>query len=56
MGLDGYYSQFIWNFSKIRQPITSLQNKGVEFQLTYECVDTVGYASNKGVSPTWTPN
>jgi hypothetical protein len=37
MGLAGYYKRFIEGFSKISHPITSLQNKGVEFQLTVEC-------------------
>jgi hypothetical protein len=31
MGLVGYYMIFIEGFSKIAQPITSLQKKGVKF-------------------------
>jgi hypothetical protein len=37
MGLVGYYRRFIEGFSKIAHPITSLQNKGVNFQWTLEC-------------------
>ena len=37
MGLACYYRIFIEGFSKIAQPITSLQNKGVKFQWTLDC-------------------
>jgi hypothetical protein len=36
MGLVGYYRIFIEGFSKIAHPITSLQNKGVDFQWTLD--------------------
>ena len=31
MGMTGYYRRFIEGFSKIANPITSLQNKGKKF-------------------------
>jgi hypothetical protein len=37
MGLVGYYRRFIEGFLKISHPITSLQKKGVNFQLTLDC-------------------
>jgi hypothetical protein len=37
MGLDGYYRRFIVVFSKISYPITSLQKKGTQFELTPKC-------------------
>jgi hypothetical protein len=37
MGLAGYYRRFIEGFSKIVQPITSLQTKGVKCQWTLDC-------------------
>jgi hypothetical protein len=37
MGLAGYYKRFIDGFSKIPQPITSLQRKRVKFQWTLNC-------------------
>jgi hypothetical protein len=37
MGLAGYYKRFIAGFSDIARPITSLQNKGIKFEWTYEC-------------------
>jgi hypothetical protein len=37
MGLDGYYKRFIVGFSRIAQPITSLQRKGVNFLWIIEC-------------------
>jgi hypothetical protein len=38
MGLAGYYKRFIEGFSNILHPITSLQNKGVQFEWTPNCV------------------
>jgi hypothetical protein len=37
MGLDGYYIRFIVGFSRIANPITSLQRKEKKFQWTEEC-------------------
>ena len=37
MGLYGYYIRFIVGFSKIYQPITSLQKKGTKFEWTLKC-------------------
>jgi hypothetical protein len=37
MGLDGYYMRFIKGFSKISNPITSLQRKGDIFVWSLEC-------------------
>jgi hypothetical protein len=37
MGLVGYYKRFIEGLSKILHPITSLQNKGVQFEWTLDC-------------------
>lgn len=37
MGLEGYYNRFIWNFSWISSPITSLQRKGKKFEWIEEC-------------------
>jgi hypothetical protein len=37
MGLVGYYKRFIAGFSRIANPITSLQRKGKEFQRKEEC-------------------
>jgi hypothetical protein len=40
MGLDGYYRRFIKGFSKIGNPITSLQRKGKKFVWSPECEDS----------------
>eukprot|EP00253_Pinus_taeda_P007066 PITA_07066 len=37
MGLAGYYSRFIRNFSQVSYPITSLQRKGKKFKCIEEC-------------------
>jgi hypothetical protein len=39
MGLYGYYRRFISDFSKIVHPITSFQNKGINFEWIAECED-----------------
>jgi hypothetical protein len=40
MALAGYYKRFIEGFSKIADPITSLQIKGVKFQWTLDCEES----------------
>jgi len=35
MGLASYYKRFIMGFSKVAHPITSFQNKGVNFEWTW---------------------
>jgi hypothetical protein len=40
MGLVGYYMRFIKGFSKIENPITSLQRKGKKFVWSPECEDS----------------
>jgi hypothetical protein len=40
MGLVGYYRRFIKGFSKICNPITSLQRKGKRFIWSSECEDS----------------
>jgi hypothetical protein len=37
LGLAGYYRQFIEGFSEIAKPMTSLLEKGKEFNWTWEC-------------------
>ena len=37
LGLAGYYSRFIENFSKIAGPLTNLLKKTKEFEWTPEC-------------------
>ena len=37
MGITGYYRKFIEGFSKIENPITSLQKKGKKFFWDQEC-------------------
>ena len=37
MGLAGYYMRLIEGFSKVAHSITSLQNKGMNFQWTSRC-------------------
>ena len=37
MGLADYYQRFIVRFSKIAHPITYLQKKGVNFELSVKC-------------------
>jgi hypothetical protein len=40
MGLVDYYRRFIKGFSKIANPITSLQKKGVKFEWTSKCEES----------------
>ena len=40
MGLAGYYRRFIEGFSKVVQPITSLQRKGIKFEWTPGCEES----------------
>ena len=37
MGITGYYRRFIEGFSRIANPITSLQNKGKKFYWNQKC-------------------
>lgn len=40
MGLAGYYKLFIWTFSKVVHPITTLQRKGEIFECTTQYVES----------------
>jgi hypothetical protein len=40
MGITGYYRRFIEGFSKIADPITSLQKKGTKFNWLQKCQDS----------------
>ena len=40
MGITGYYQRFIEGFSKIANPITSLQKKGKKFEWTKKCEES----------------
>ena len=40
MGITGYYRRFIEGFSKIANPITSLQKKGNKFDWNKKCKDS----------------
>ena len=40
LGLAGYYWRFIEGFSKIAKPMTSLLDKGKEFNWSRECQDS----------------
>jgi hypothetical protein len=40
LGLSGYYRRFIEGFSKIAKPMTSLLEKGKEFNWTWECQES----------------
>jgi hypothetical protein len=41
MGLVGYYKSFITSFSKIAHMITSLYKKGIQFEWTTKCEESV---------------
>jgi hypothetical protein len=40
MGFSSYYRRFIKGFSKIAIPITSLQKKGVKFEMDFQCEES----------------
>ena len=40
MGIMGYYRRFIEGFSRIANPITSLQKKGKKFEWNQKCEDS----------------
>ena len=40
MGITGYYRRFIEGFSKIANPITSLQKKGKKFDWNIKCEES----------------
>ena len=40
MGITGYYRRFIEGFSRIANPITSLQKKGKKFEWSQKCGDS----------------
>ena len=40
MGITGYYQRFIEGFSRIANPITSLQKKGKKFDWNQKCKDS----------------
>ena len=40
MGITGYYRRFIEGFSKIANPITSLQKKGKKFDWNLKCEES----------------
>ena len=41
MGITGYYWRFIEGFSKIENPITSLQKKGKKFDWNSKCEESL---------------
>ena len=41
MGFVGYYKRFIKGFSKVAHAITSLQNKGMKFEWTPSCEESL---------------
>lgn len=47
MGLAGYYQRFVGNFSRIAQPITSLQRKGKKFEWTEKCQEAFNTLKEK---------
>jgi Reverse transcriptase (RNA-dependent DNA polymerase) len=52
LGVLGYQHQFIPNFAHIAQPLTALLKKGIKFQWTQECTNTVDALIN---CVTWDP-
>jgi hypothetical protein len=46
MGFSAYYRRFIKCFSKLANPITSLQKKGVKFEWTFECEERFQQMNN----------
>jgi hypothetical protein len=51
LGLTCYYRQFIEGFSKIAKPMTSLLEKGKEFDWTRECQESFNQLRLKLMSP-----
>ena len=47
MGLEGFYRNFVRNFSKIAYVITSLQRKGKKFVWTEKCQSSFEYLKEK---------
>ena len=46
MGLAGYYRRFIQGFSKVAHSITSLQRKGIKFELRPRCEESFQQLKN----------
>ena len=40
MGLTGYYRRFIEGFSKVAQPVTYFQKKGIKFEWELRCEES----------------
>jgi hypothetical protein len=51
LGLAGYYRRFIEGFSKIAKPMTSLLEKGKEFNWTWKCQDSFNQLKLRLMSP-----
>jgi hypothetical protein len=51
LGLIGYYQCFIKGFSKIAKPMTSLLEKGKEFNWNHECQESFNQLRFKLMSP-----
>jgi hypothetical protein len=51
LGLAGYYRRFIGGFSKIAKPMTSLLEKGKEFNWSWECQESFYQFRFKLMSP-----
>jgi hypothetical protein len=51
LGLVRYYKLFIEGFSKIAKPMTSLLEKGNEFNWTWECQESFNQLRFKLMSP-----
>jgi hypothetical protein len=51
LGLAGYYRRFIEEFSKIVKPMTSLLEKGKEFNWSRECQDSFNQLKLRLMSP-----
>ena len=46
MGLARYYRRFIEGFSKVSHPVTSLQKKGITFEWTLRCEESLQQLKN----------
>jgi hypothetical protein len=51
LGLAGYYRRFIEGLSKIAKPMTSLLEKGKEFNWARECQDSFNQLKLRLMSP-----